>query len=227
MKLMPLVSKMDIVLRTRGEIGLVAWCKDTRLAFLHHLSKEFPSKQVKGVPVTKDGLPKVLVPIFGKNREYSTTLLRLVLTLLFSTRALRLGTKPDIAPIEDPLKKDLPDLSKYVVSFWRDLGFRPSATKAPRGIYFKSFHMTTKAGPNGQALWTSLVDLKLLSENANLVEALKLVGGKKFSSCLELYITSLPLLPECLFPVEGRSLRRLSYFPDKELKVRVVAVLDY
>lgn len=77
---------------------------------------------------------------------------RLFLTLLYSTRALELGKEPDIKPIQDPPKVDLPDMSKYCVQFWRDLGYRPSKTLVPRGIYFKNYHMTTKAGPNGQAL---------------------------------------------------------------------------
>nr|UJQ92520.1 MAG: putative RNA-dependent RNA polymerase [Mitoviridae sp.] len=224
---LPLISKMDIILRTRGEIGLVEWCKAVRLALLHHLSGEYPSKRVKGVPVTKDGLPKVLVPVLGKSKLYNTTLLRLVLTLLYSTRALQLGRIPDVRAIQDPPKADLPDLSKHVVSFWRDLGYRPSATKVPRGVYFKSFHMTTKAGPNGHALWTSMVDLKLLVGHADLLAALKVVGGPKFQKILDLLIPVIHLLPKSIFPVEGRLLRRLSYFPDKEVKVRVVAILDY
>jgi len=218
---------MDTILRTRGKVGLVTWCKDTRLALLHHLSGEFPLKKVKGVPVTKDGLPKALVPVLGKG-EYDVTLLRLTLTLLYSTRALSLGRKPDITPIVSPSSVTEPhDWGKHRLSFWRSLGYRPSATRVPRGIYFKSFHLSTKAGPNGHALWTSMVDLKLLQGFADLVEALKVLGGPRFSKRFDLLLKWVNLMPKSLFPVEGRALRRLSYFPDKESKVRVVAILDY
>lgn len=121
----------------------------------------------------------------------------------------------------------LPDLSKHFVSFWRDLGYRPSKTRAPRGIYFKKFHLSTKMGPNGHALYTSMVDLKLIIEHSTLLMSLRLIGGLKFRKSFDLLLHSINHLPKSLFPVEGTTLRRLSYFPDLETKVRVVAILDY
>lgn len=225
-KLSPLLSLMDKILRTRGKVGLILWCKSTRLALLHHLSGEFPLKRVEGVPVTKEGMPRSLIQVLGKG-EYDTTLLRLVLTILYSTRALSLGRDPDIRPIQSPSSVTEPwDCSKHCVSFWRDLGYRPSETNVPRGIYFKSFHLSTKAGPNGHALWTSMVDLKLLKDSY-LCEAISNLGGPAFSERFNLLLKWVDKMPDSLFPVEGRTLRRLTYFPDKEQKVRVVAILDY
>lgn len=226
-KLNLLLSQMDKILRTRGKVGLIDWCKANRLALLHYLSGEFPSKRVEGVPVTKDGFPKSLMHVLDKD-NIDTTLLRLVLTLLYSTRALSLGRNPNISPIQSPSSVTEPwDGSKYVVSFWRDLGYRPSAMRVPQGIFFKNFHMTTKAGPNGHALWTSMVDLKLLQSHAEIIDSLKVLGGPEFSKKITFLLNLINQLPKSLFPVEGRTLRRLSYFPDKEQKVRVVAILDY
>lgn len=227
-KVQPLLSKMYKIYKTRGGIGLILWCKNLRLALLHHLSGEYPSKMVEGVPVTKDGIPKFLVPILGKVKPYNTTLLRLVLTALFSTRVLKLGRLPDISSIKGGPDGSHPEMSKYSVSFWRELGYRPSATKVPRGVYFKTFHMTTKAGPNGHALWTSMVDLKLINSiSKDLGEHLKYLGGPKFQRIYSTLTSVIDLLPSSIFPVEGRTLRRLSYFPDKETKVRTVAILDF
>lgn len=218
---------MITIRHSRGIQGLIHWCKTTRLALLHYYSGEWVTKKVPGVPLTSDGFPKSLGREVYKLR-FDTTLQRLVLTLLFSTRALNSGKLPDTSSIEDPSSvTDLPDMSKYTVDFWRDLGYRPSETRVPRGIYFKTFHMTTKSGPSGQALWTSMVDLKVLSGHSDLTEALKVVGGPKFRAIYDCLIPWLPLLPKTLFPVEGTTLRRLSWFPDKENKVRVVAILDY
>jgi hypothetical protein len=219
---------MDIIRKTRGEVGLIDWCKSVRLALLHSLSGEFPSKIVAGIPLTKEGIPKI-IGISKEELMNNSTLLRLLLTILYSTRALHAGKKPNIHPISDPSSvTDIPDLSEYVVDFWRSLGYRPSREVLPRGIRFKKYHMTTKAGPNGQAVWTSMVDLKLVLTNSRLVECLKVIGGPKLAKILSTFESlDLSLLPKTLFPSEGTTLRRLSWFPDKESKTRVIAILDF
>jgi len=72
-----------------------------------------------------------------------------------------------------------------------------------------------------------MADLKLLASHSDLLEAVKIVGGPKLTRILNLLTKALPLLPQSLFPVEGTTLRKLSYFGDMEMKVRVVAILDY
>jgi len=227
--LRPLLSKMVLIMKTRGAAGLISFCKDTRLALLHQLSGEFPLKKVIGVPVYKDGYPKALGPKLVAELRKDTTRVytRLVFTLLFSTRALSTGVKPDLSTIHRPLSNEASlDIGKYVVDFWKELGYRPSKHWIPRGIYFKEYHMTTKAGPNGHAIWTSMVDLKLL-KSSKLLESIKVIGGKKLTARIELLCNWLDQLPGILFPVEGKTLRRITWFPDKESKVRIVAILDY
>lgn len=53
---------------------------------------------------------------------------------------------------------------RYLKSFWRELGYSPSRV-VPRSVLWKKFHFTTKNGPNGHALGTSLTDLSLLPES--------------------------------------------------------------
>lgn len=225
--LQPLILKMSNIFETRGIVAMVEWCKNLRLSLLHHLSGEWMHKRVKGVPVTKDGCPKVLKPLL-KMKPYNTTLIRLILTVLYSTRALKLGGKPDVQTIIDPpLVEDISILNKHTRAFWRTLGYRSSATKIPRKLWFKRYHMTTKAGPNGHALGTSMVDFKLLLQHTKLVKCIKIVGGPKLENNINVLEAQIDNLPKSLFHKEGKILRRLTYFADKEMKVRIVAILDY
>lgn len=228
--LQPLLSYMETILKTRGRVGLVSFCKDTRLALLHALSGEFPEKLVVGVPVYSDGYPKVLgLGLVEELRKDSTSkyvYLKLVFTCLYSTRALQLGKVPNVETIKGLASVPVPlVLDQHLDSFWRHLGYKPHSV-VPSNLAFKKYHMSSKAGPNGQALWTSMVDLKLLVDSS-LLEDLKVLGGSKFREIVDLLVSTLPWLPDKLFPVEGKTLRRLTYFPDKESKVRVVAILDY
>lgn len=92
---------------------------------------------------------------------------------------------------------------------------------------FDLFHQTSKSGPNGQALWSSVLDLSVLPKS--LVGSLTCLGDAVFNSKLTLLLKYLKLILQ-LFPQHQKrplELRRLSYFPDRENKVRVVAILDY
>jgi len=93
--------------------------------------------------------------------------------------------------------------------------------------------MSTKSGPNGQALVTSLKDLTLLPPL--LKEDLILLGGKELKSYWDI-LTSEIYPGQTLIDfnqksfLEGntkQSIRRLSYFSDKEGKTRVIAIMDY
>jgi len=225
----PLLQKMETILKTRGEKGLIEWCKNHRLALLHFWSGEFPLKQVSGVTVTKDGWPKVLGRELFSASTDSTLVKRLLLTCLFSTRAFAAGTKPDTRPITDPLSvADLPDIGEYATLFWRTLGYRPSQTMVPRGVYFRKFHMTSKAGPSkGSAIWGSMGDFGLILGNSTLVSDLLTLGGKKFERVFCTLKDNYHFVPKVINPSVGTTLRRLTSFPDKELKVRTVAILDY
>lgn len=100
---MPLLSKMSSIARTRGLPGIIRWTKDQRTALLIYLSGEYPSKKVDGVRVTSDGIPVSLGPLVEKIRKIQSPehfdVLRVVLTILFSTRALNIGKIPDTSSI--------------------------------------------------------------------------------------------------------------------------------
>jgi hypothetical protein len=183
---------------------------------------------VKGIKLSKNGVPKVLEPLIKEENDpgFPATL-QILNTILFASRALKLGTEPNTRPIEDPSKTSIPFLGKYKFQFWRDLGYRSLTGSVPGSLRFKRSHLTTKTGPNGHALWTSLADLDILyRDHIDLVQDIKLVGGDKLSIQIDTLSKILPLISK-IVPVKGRSIRKLSWFPDKEMKTRVVAIGDY
>jgi hypothetical protein len=97
-----------------------------------------------------------------------------------------------------------------------------------KDVSFKNFHFSLKAGPNGPALLTSLVDL------ASLPEALRnqigVVGGEALRRKMGGLLEGLPLLQRydrTCFRVSVGLVRRLVGIPDLEGKTRVIAILDY
>jgi len=230
-KLTPLLSSLIRIERTRGTLFAIEYVKGVRLALLHHLSGE-TQKKVKGVAVFHDGIPKVLGPLVkdirqGYSPKYYCTL-RNILTLLFSTRALSLGKNPDMSPITNPCKGNSLEfkrsIGKHVRSFWTELGFTSIEVSLPRALRWREFHFTTKSGPNGHALWTSMNDLWIIPETE--LSNLFILGGKRYEHKVRLLLGFKDyLIP--MFAFKGEIRRKISWFPDKELKTRVVAIGDF
>jgi len=112
-----------------------------------------------------------------------------------------------------------------------ELGYKPSLRFVPKGLNFKAWHMTTKSGPNGHALWTAMVDYVNLPES--LKNSLLFIGGPLLAEKFSVLDRALNYLPsKILFGLTEKVrklplIRKLTYFPDKEAKVRVVAIGDY
>lgn len=104
----------------------------------------------------------------------------------------------------------------------------------PKGLEFKRYHFTTKSGPNGHALFTSLLSLYTLPNK--LVESIGLLGGKLLRDRIGLLLRLRDVV-SAVFPefVTSRKVtrrgiavtREVTHFPDKEYKVRVIAIGDY
>lgn len=99
-------------------------------------------------------------------------------------------------------------------------------TEVPSQFLWKKFRLSTKAGPNGQALFTSLTDLYSLPKS--LLESIEFLGGKDFREQFTYLLRPdfRSFITSELGIREGDN-RKIVYFPDTELKVRVVAILDY
>lgn len=104
----------------------------------------------------------------------------------------------------------------------------------PKGLRFTSYHFSTKTGPNGHATLTSLLDLMSIPDN--VLDAIKLLGGQRMRANIDLIFKLLPvirqILPEFFFHKKVGTRGFLcsgviSDFPDRENKVRVIAIGDY
>nr|DAC76946.1 TPA_inf: RNA-dependent RNA polymerase [Entomophthora muscae mitovirus 7] len=224
-----LILRLDRLLYNRGALETLKYIKGTRTAYLAYLSGK--PVRVKGVRTTKDGIPVILGDFVPKIRKGPTpAMLQLINTILFCTRALKLGRTPDFSPIINPPKRDPINIGEFVDDFWRDMGYHRQARTNPKSLDFRKFHLTTKSGPNGtaNALWTSLNDLKALSEQQ--LTDIGIIGGENLRNKISALKEGLSKIPELSYFIDtspGIYTRRITSFPDKELKVRVIAVGDY
>lgn len=62
---------------------------------------------------------------------------------------------------------------------------------------------------------------------ASLRESICVLGGEKMRAFVDVAMSHLPELEGFFGCKDGKSLRRITYFADKETKTRVVAIGDY
>lgn len=232
-----LYSKLDTILWSRGPDELINYIKLIRQAHMNFLSEDM--KPLRGIGLTYDGIPKVfkeLVPIMRnlKNDKWSEDKLQILPflnTLLWSTRSLKTGRKPDLGPITHPFTGTLRVFSKRSVnSFWNAIGIKSrELNRVPKRYRWKDFRLTTKGGPNGQALACSVIDLYQLPDE--LLASIKYLAPPKLTEIIE--VLTDPEIKNNLLEIynqvglSGDKFRRITYFPDMEKKVRVIAILDY
>nr|UPW42257.1 MAG: putative RNA dependent RNA polymerase [Yunnan mito-like virus 53] len=229
-----LLLKLDKGLKSRGLRKFVPYLKEVRTVWLNYLA----GITLSGVSIktTSDGIPKIfgdLIHIIRKGK-FPVSLLQILNTILFCTRSIKEGGKftTDLSSIEGPPIKEYPlHIEKHIRSFWRDLGYRSPSKVPSKRLQFKSFKLSTAAGPvpgkYGNATWTSIFDLFSLIDNSQLLNAIKIVGGPKLTSSLDNLINGLDIIQRKWKILYPSPLRRLVSFPDKEFKVRTVAILDY
>lgn len=216
-----IIRKYVRVLRTRGKKEAIRFCKERRASIYQWLttidSLDYKSRS------KSSGLPKDL-RFLKHTKQLTQPLLRLVLTALYASRGLELPATPNVDTItKEPTHGRITKYNKHIKAFWLHLGYS-SRVNLPKRILWKDYHFTTKTGPNGHALWSSLADLAALPDS--LVESIKVVGGKKLAHHMEVLRKYLPhLLP--LFGVQPNRYRKVSAISDQEGKTREIAILDY
>jgi hypothetical protein len=208
---------------TRGIAETVKYLKSSRLAVTRYLSGN-PLSHLEGVELS-EGWPKWLLFLHPLSLEGSEGL-RTLMTLLTSLRSIKLSASLDISPIVTPSKADLSGITpKEFDHVCRQLRIYP------KQVSWDKFHMSTKSGPIGQAITSSVTELTLLPHE--LIHNIVVLGGDKLGKVIEALRLprwshhSVVSIWSSIFRARKKGFRKLSYFPDKEGKTRVIAILDY
>lgn len=207
---------------TRGPVDTIGWIKAIRLACTRYLcGQPLTESPGFGVQLDSSGLPHAEVfPGVELFRDRLRPNLRLGLTILGLVRLID-GTKaPDLTPITSPAAPYPSCLEEELVAVVKGLGWKLPSPEWERP------HVTTKSGPNAQALVGSIEDASLLTDAQ--IANLRICGGEKLIQAIETvrrvsplaWCTQLGIVPKGI-------LSRLSYIKDKEAKCRIVAILDY
>nr|UJQ92476.1 MAG: putative RNA-dependent RNA polymerase [Mitoviridae sp.] len=212
---------LDRLISSRGLPETVSYVKKSRNCCMRVITGE-PLSSEDGVKL-KEGWPVWLS--YLKPLSNTPEGLRILLTLLTVLRGVKLKAVLDLQPIIKPYEGSDSITEKELRHACRRLGIRPMKCE------WKSFHMSTKSGPQGQALLMSLTELALLPQE--LIADIKLLGGNKLSSIIDrlqsqsLGDYSIVNIWTTIFPPRSKTYRKISYFSDKEGKTRAIAILDY
>jgi len=205
----------------RGLSFTVKYVKSSRLAVTRYLTGH-PLTSLEGVALS-NGWPNWLTEL--KPLIENESGLKILMTLLVSLRSIHLTPVLDTSPIT----KEWCGFSSIT-----DREFKHALRRlriSSRPVEWKSFHMSTKKGPLGQAILTAVTELTLLP--SELISSITKLGGSKLSRVITALTVgrfnelSLASIWATLFPPKSQQFRKLSYFSDKEGKTRVIAILDY
>lgn len=212
------LSAFQSRLETRGLEDTLLYFKSVRLIFTRWLS---------GHPISDPSENRILKPwisLIKSDPDRYFQRLKCLMTLLTIGRAFRTPAKLDLETIISESKEQSDITSEELLEAARRLKIKKGE------CYFKSFHLSTKSGPNGPAMATAIVDLATLDLNTK--HYISLVGGdvleyamrKPFMQALG---TTLVNITKTLYGKIPKHPRKLSYFSDKEGKTRVIGILDY
>lgn len=220
-----LAEKLFTILETRGIEETIRYSKSMRSNLFNAVSKLPALAEVRKLP--RKELPKSILWLRKVDESLVYPYIRLILTTCYLTRTLRLPEDLKTDTITDgPISRYPSDIGRFSRDFWKDLGHKHVNACVPSRVSFSQFHLTTKRGPNGHALWTSIVDFLSLPDS--LIESIKVVGGRKLTKRINYMNKYKELLPISLFQLpKVLSFRKITAIPDVEGKSRVVAILDY
>lgn len=169
------MSLYDSLYRDHGMVRACAWFKNSRLALTRYVTG-YPLSSVELLTLV-DGIPSWILDIDPtlNSRRLSDAEFRMWHTLLSVSRAFTAKPVLDISSIVDPSKNQ----SQLITDFELQMVYK-ELNMSRYWWSWKKFHLTTKSGPNGQALASCLDDLNRLPKR--LYDALKFLGGKGFKS---------------------------------------------
>lgn len=175
------------------------------------------------IGLTKDGLPKNITMFHEAIRRGQPGDVRIVLTALSISRAIPCTGEPTFDSITSPYKGKIADYSGFnndIMDVLRTMKITPGQPQ------FNDVHLSTKAGPNCQAMQGSIIDTTYIPEDLYhdlytiAPEIKSLVDNIKDNIGMEEYKRHFKIKPRGL-------IRKMSIVNDPEGKARVIAQADY
>jgi len=213
------ISIVEKRVDTRGTVDTIAWIKGIRLFCTRYLAGQ-PLLEMDGFgKIGKDGLPELAISDLFRDRDPPR--IRLGLTLLNVSRVLPGWKKPDLSTVVDPCTVQIdPCIRIELAAVVRQLRWKLPLPQ------WEGWHVTTKAGPNAQALVGSIEDASLLTEDQ--IRDLALLGGEELVQSIGTLRSLSPLTWLSKFGLQPKGrLSKLAKIRDKEAKMRIVGILDY
>lgn len=221
----PYLSYLSQRLETEGMAKMIQINKEVRLSVTRYIAGD--PYRPPFLKSDKKGLPKCLGPLRSLIINRDPIGVRYTLSILSVTKPLKLPVKIDYNDITRPSEGKIPEDFKTFLETQKDL---PPQKVSIRSSSDDLNHLTTKNGPNGQAIMTSLLDLSMMNER--LAEILYELAPNYMERILPLYQLGKQKLLTIVTDLGGRPkkvacLRRITPIQDKEGKTRIIAIGDY
>lgn len=204
------------MLNTIKRIKLIRLCVTRFLAGDPFVNSGDPS-----LALNKLGLPRCLGPLKDLVLSDDPNAKRMLMTLLRVSQVIPARGIVDLEPIITPPKGlRIEFVQKELLLTLEKLKWSLSISP------WTECHLSTKAGPNGPALLSSIIDLNLLPES--LVKAIGIIGGEQLIERMTKLLAINSEKWSQFFKMKPRGLiRKLSVISDPEAKERIIAILDY
>nr|DAC76945.1 TPA_inf: RNA-dependent RNA polymerase [Entomophthora muscae mitovirus 6] len=207
-----------------GLAWTVSRLKQSRNLLTKHICED-PDFHNPGIAVGKSNLPRVLPgSLRAQISKGDPRAISFGITLLSVGKMSLGGTEPDTSTITDKWSGRIPkELQDAIPDYCTAIG--------QLNTDFEDFHWTLKKGPGGDtAIHSAMEEFRILS--SELIEAQITLAGDKFEDCTE-WLTwnmtreTLDKITQLCGAKPKSVLRRIATIPDKEMKTRVIANLDY
>lgn len=223
-------SLIEKRISTRGSVDTIYWIKSARLHVTRYMcGHPLKIKDHPNMALDKDGFPREILYLKPLVDSRKVRNLRYVLTLLNVSRSLNGTSIPDLLPIiqENTSQSpgEIPVIAEGLALMVEKLGWRLDLKEA------EDLLLTSKSGPMGQAMLSSIKELPHLTEE--LLTDMTTLSGPYVRNRVNLLKTHLNIdVWNETFPTKKQTtsvptLRKLSLIHDKENKTRIIAIFDY
>lgn len=217
-------------MKHHGERFAIEWLKALQLHLTRYVALSPLCKSDTKLGLTSDGLPKIFKSLIPFIAEGDLSVLRMLMTLLTSSRLITGNGDLDHTNITQPLAPhDINALVLSLTEFFRNeiLPRLETSTNYFKWISKLSWftpHFTAKSGPQGGALITALQDLLALPDviRSAIIE----LGGSALKYYMTNWLNALRLAGQTNDMFSG-VIRKIVVIRDKGLKNRPIAVFDY